>query len=153
MLPLSGPMSKPTSETKESKMDSKDIYSIYNRNMDRFFDEVEKSIPQYHQSITNLQNAYITAWKNVVESTFSIQRELATKVGTNTNVSPSMAKIVNDVSEEMFNAQSVQNKAVLATIEATQQSINTFYENTKSFNWLNQDALQNWISACTPTRN
>lgn len=146
-------MSKSTPEPKEFKIDSKDIYSVYSRNADRFFGEMEKSIPQYHQSITNLQNACITAWKNATESAISIQREFATKVGTNTNVAPSMAKIVNDVSEEMFNAQSVQNKAVLATIEATQQSINTFYENTKSFNWLNQDALQNWISACTPTRN
>jgi SMC interacting uncharacterized protein involved in chromosome segregation len=146
-------MSKTTTEPKEFKIDSKDIYSVYNHNVERFFDEVEKSIPKYHQSITNLQQACITLWKNATESAISIQRDFATKVGTNTNVSPSMAKIVHDVSEEMFNAQSVQNKAILATIEATEQGINTFYENTKSFNWLNQDALKNWISACTPTRN
>jgi TRAP-type mannitol/chloroaromatic compound transport system substrate-binding protein len=76
-----------------------------------------------------------------------MQREFATKSGTNTSIPPAMAKMVSDVSEEIIKAQAVQNKAVLAAIDATQQSVNTFYESAKSFTGLTQSALQNWISA------
>ena len=145
-------MSK-TPESKEFQTAPKDFYALCNHNVERFFAEVEKTVPQYHQAITGLQHAYTNAWKNATESAISMQREFATKAGANTVVPPAMAKIVNDATEEMIKTQAVQNKAVLTAIDASQQSINTFYESTKSFTGLTQTAMQNWISACTPTRN
>jgi len=139
-------MSK-SQEPKEFQTSPKDFYALCNQNAERFFAEVEKTVPQYHQAITGLQHAYTAAWKNVTESSISMQREFATKSGTNTSIPPAMAKMVNDVSEEMIKAHAVQNKAVLAAIDATQQSVNTFYESAKSFTGLTQSALQNWISA------
>lgn len=141
-------MSK-TQEPKEFQTAPKDFYALCNHNAERFFAEVEKTVPQYHQAITGLQHAYTTAWKNVTESAIAMQREFATKAGTNTSIPPAMAKMVNDVSEEMIKAHAVQNKAVLAAIDATQQSVNTFYESGKSFTGLTQNALQNWISAAS----
>ncbi|MDE1769430.1 MAG: hypothetical protein KGI28_02600 [Thaumarchaeota archaeon] len=146
-------MSKTVQEPKELQTETKDIYAIYRQNMQRFFDEVEKSITQYQQSVTNLQRSYTTAWKNIAESAISIQREFANKSGTNTNVSQPIAKMVNDASEEMIKVQEVQNKAVQSAIDATHQSIKTFNETAKSFTDLTQTAMQQWISACTPTRN
>ena len=63
-------MSKTTSETKE-------IFAIYKQNVDKYFSEVERSLPQYLQSITNLQQEYVAAWKNVIEPSISLQREFA----------------------------------------------------------------------------
>ena len=145
-------MSK-SQEPRDFQTAPKDFYALCNHNVERFFAEVEKTVPQYHQAITGLQHAYTAAWKNATESAISTQREFATKAGTNTSIPPAMAKIVNDVSDEIVKAHSVQNKAVLAAIDATQQSVNTFYESTKSFTGLTQTAMQNWISACIPTRN
>jgi len=145
-------MSK-TIEPKEFQTTPKDFYALCNHNVERFFAEVEKTLPQYHQALTNLQRACTIAWKNAAESAIFIQREFATKAGANTSVPPAMAKVVSDTSEEMIKAQGVQNQAVLASIDATQQSINTFYESTKSFTGLTQTAMQNWISACIPTRS
>jgi SH3-like domain-containing protein len=146
-------MSKSTQEPKEFHTESKEIHAVYKHNADRFFDEVEKSIPQYHQSITNLQRSYVTAWQKATESAISMNREFATKTGINTNLPAAMAKIVNDTTEEIIKAQAVENKVVLAAIDATQQAINTFNENVKTFTGLNQGVLQYWIQACTPTRN
>lgn len=146
-------MSKTVQEAKEFHTESKDVYTTYKHNVDKFFDEVEKSIPQYHQSITNLQRSYATAWKNIIESTISIQREFATKSGTNTNIPQSVAKMINDVSEEMIKTQAVQNKAFLTAIDATHQGINSFNDNAKSFTGLVQSAMQQWISSCIPAQN
>ena len=133
--------------------ESKEIHAVYKHNADRFFDEVGKSIPQYHQSIENLQRSYVTAWQKLTESAISINQEFVTKAGINTSVPAAMVKIVNDTNEEIIKAQAVQNKVVLAAIDATQQAINAFNENTKSFTGVNQGLLQYWIQACTPTRN
>ena len=146
-------MSKTPQEPKEFNAVSKEIHSVCKQNADRFFDEVEKSIPQYHQSITNLQRSYIAAWKKAVESAIFMNHEFATKLGMNTGVTSDVTKIVNGTTEEFIKAQAVQNKAMLAAIDATQQSINTFNENAKLFTGLDQGIMQFWIQACTPTRN
>ena len=146
-------MSKSTSEPKEFHAESKEIHAVYKHNAERFFDEVEKSIPQYHQSITNLQRSYVAAWQKATESAISINHEFATKAGINTSVPAAMAKMVNDTTEEFIKAQAVQNRVMLAAIDATQQAVNTFNENAKMFTGLNQGVLQYWIQACTPARN
>jgi hypothetical protein len=139
-------MSKTAQETKE-------IYATYKQNVEKFFDDIEKSAPQYLQSITNLQQEYTSAWKNAIESAISLQQEFATKAGINTNVPAAVIKAVNDVTEEVIKARSVQNKVILAAIDATKQNIKTFNENAKAFAGLNENLFQFWISACTPTRN
>lgn len=139
-------MSKTTQETKE-------IFAVYKQNIDKYFNEIEKTAPQYLQSITNLQQEYTSAWKNAIESAISLQQEFATKAGINTNVPAAVIKLVNDATEELIKAKAVQNKLVLAAIDAVQQNVKTFNDNAKAFASLNENIMQSWISACTPTRN
>jgi SMC interacting uncharacterized protein involved in chromosome segregation len=145
-------MSKSGQEPKEFNTEPKEIHSTYKQGADRFFDEIEKSIPQFHQSVTNLQRTYIAAWKKAVESAISINQEFATKCGMSTSVTSAFTKMVNSTTEEIIKAQILQNKAILTAIDATQQSINTFTENTKLFTGLDQGIVQYWISTCTPTK-
>ena len=139
-------MSKTTPEAKE-------IFAVYKQNVDKFFDDVEKSLPQYLQSITSLQQEYTEAWKNAFNSAISIQQEYATKSGLNANVPAAYIKLINDGTEEIIKARSVQNKIALASIDVARQNIKSFNDNAKSFTDLNQNMLQSWISAWTPSRN
>ncbi len=133
--------------------ESKEIYTVFKHNVDKYFDEIEKTTPQYLQSITNLQQEYTAAWKNAIESVISLQQEFATKAGINTNIPAVVVKLINDTTEEMIKARTVQNKVVLAAIDTTKQNVKTFNDNAKAFAELNENILQSWISACTPTRN
>jgi esterase/lipase len=139
--------------SKTTAQESKEIYTVFKQNIDKYFDEVEKTTPQYLQSITNLQQEYTAAWKNAIESVISLQQEFATKAGINTNVPAVVVKLINDTTEEMIKARTVQNKVVLAAIDTTKQNVKTFNDNAKAFAELNENVLQSWISACTPTRN
>ena len=139
-------MSKTTHETKE-------IFAVCKQNVDKYFSEVERSLPQYLQSITNLQQEYIASWKNTIESSISLQQEFANKAGINTNVSPAFIKLIDDATEEFIKIRIIQNKAILATIDATQQNVKVFNDNAKTFAELNENILQSWISASIPTRN
>jgi len=139
--------------SKTTTQESKEIYTVFKQNIDKYFDEVEKTTPQYLQSITNLQQEYTAAWKNAIESVISLQQEFVTKAGINTNIPAVVVKLINDTTEEMIKARTVQNKVVLAAIDTTKQNVKTFNDNAKAFAELNENVLQSWISACTPTRN
>ena len=139
-------MSKTTHE-------SKDVFGVCKQNVDMYFCEVERLLPQYLQSIINLQQEYISSCMNIIESSISLQQEFANKAGINTNVSPAFIKLIDDATEEFIKIRIIQNKAILATIDATQQNVKMFNDNAKTFAELNENILQSWISASIPTRN
>lgn len=132
---------------------TKDLFSIYQENMDKLFSGIRHSVPQYHQSITNVQQEYLQAYENVIDSTITLQKEYAKKAGITTNIPQATLKVIHDTTEEFVKATSIQNQITLATIDATQQNIKTFNDNAKSFADLNKNILQSWITAFTTKNN
>ncbi len=132
---------------------SKDIFSVYQQNIDKLFNGIKQSVPQYHQSITNVQQEYLQAYENIVDSTITLQKEYVKKAGIATNIPEATLKVIHDTTEEFVKAASIQNQVALATIDATQQNIKTFNDNAKSFADLNRNILQSWISAFTTKNN
>ena len=132
---------------------SKDVFSVYQQNVDKLFSGIKQSVPQYHQSITNVQQEYLQAYENIVDSTITLQREYAKKSGIATTIPEATLKVIHDTTEEFVKATSIQNQIVLATIDATQRNIKTFNDNAKSFADLNRNILQSWISAFTTKNN
>ena len=138
-------------ETTQTK--SKDVFSVYQENVDKLFNGIKQSVPQYHQSITNVQQEYLQAYENVVDSTIALQKEYVQKAGIAANIPEATLKVIHDTTEEFVKATSIQNQVTLATIDATQQNIKTFNDNAKSFADLNRNILQSWISAFTTKTN
>lgn len=132
---------------------TKDMFSVYEENVDKIFSGIRHSVPQYHQSITNVQQEYLQAYENIVDSTIALQKEYAKKAGIATNIPQATLKVIHDTTEEFVKAASIQNQMTLATIDATQQNIKTFNENAKSFADLNRNILQSWIAAFTTKNN
>ena len=60
-------------ETTQTK--SKDVFSVYQENVDKLFNGIKQSVPQYHQSITNVQQEYLQAYENVVDSSIALQKQ------------------------------------------------------------------------------
>ena len=141
------------SKNETTKVNSKDIFSVYQENIDKMFNGVKKSVPQYHQSITNVQQEYLQAFENMVDSSIAIQKEFVIKAGIASDVPSTTLKVIDDTTEEIVKASSIQNQIVLASIDATQQNIKTFNDNAKSFVELNKNILQSWVSAFTTKNN
>ncbi|MBI2643379.1 MAG: hypothetical protein HYW92_03665 [Nitrosarchaeum sp.] len=137
----------------EQTPETKDMFSVYQENIDKIFSGIRHSVPQYHQSITNVQQEYLQAYENIVDSTITLQKEYAKKAGITTNIPQTTLKVIHDTTEEFVKATSIQNQITLATIDATQQNIKTFNDNAKSFADLNRNILQSWISAFTTKNN
>jgi len=125
----------------KSSHQSNDIFSISKKNIDRFFNEVEKSSPKYHQSVAKLQQDYIDAWKTVINSAISLEQEYAIKAGYKTEVPESVLKTIRDITDFSLQAYANQNKITINSSEATKQAFKTFNQNTKSFATLNKEIM------------
>ncbi len=134
-----------SNETKQPK----DIFTVSQYNVDKFLDAVKRSVPKYHQSITNAQQEYIGACENIVNSSITLQKEFARRAGITTNVPEAAIKAIRDTTEETVKLISVNNQIALAAIDATQQNVKTFNENAKAFAELNRNIIQSWITAFT----
>ena len=137
----------------EQTPEPKDVFSVYQENVDKLFSGIRHSVPQYHQSITNVQQEYLQAYENFVGSTIALQKEYAKKAGIVANIPQATLKVMHDTTEELVKATSINNQITLATIDAAQQNIKTFNDNAKSFAELNKNILQSWISAFTTKNN
>ncbi len=141
------------SNTAQSTTSNKDIFAVYQQNVDKYFNGIKQSVPRYHQSVTNVQQEYLDAVENVINSTIDLQKDFATKAGITTNVPSASLKVIRDTTEEIVKAYDVQNKVALAAIDSAQQNIKTFNENAKAFADLNKNIAQSWISTFTQRNN
>ena len=139
--------------TTEQTPGTKDVFSVYQENVDKLFSGIRHSVPHYHQSITNVQQEYLQTYENLVGSTITLQKEYAKKAGIISNIPQTTQKIIHDTTEELVKATSIQNQITIATIDATQQNIKTFNDNAKFFTDLNRNILQFWLSAFTTKNN
>lgn len=141
------------SKNEQTHGNSKDVFSVYQENVDKVFNGVKQSVPQYHQSVTNVQQEFLKAAENTVSSTIELQKEFAKKSGFATNIPEATLKVIHDTTEEFVKSTSIGNQITLAAIDAIQQNIKTFNDNAKSFADLNRNILQSWISAVTTKTN
>ena len=98
------------SKNETIKVNSKDIFSVYQENVDKMFNGVKQSVPQYHQSITNVQQEYLQAFENMVDSSIAIQKEFVIKAGIASDVPSTTLKVIDDTTEEFVKASSIQNQ-------------------------------------------
>ena len=141
------------SKIEQTQSNPKDIFSVYQQNVDKFFNGIRTSVPQYHQAITNVQQEFIQAYANIADSAVSLQKEYAKKAGIAANIPEATIKVIQDTTEEIVKATSIQNQVTLATIDAAQQNIKTFNDNANSFAELNRNILQSWISVFSTKTN
>jgi len=141
------------SKNEQTQSNPKDIFSVYQQNVDKFFNGIRTSVPQYHQAITNVQQEFIQAYENIADSAVTLQKEYAKKAGIASNIPEATIKVIQDTTEEVVKATSIQNQVTLATIDAAQQNIKTFNDNANSFAELNRNILQSWISVFNTKTN
>ena len=141
------------SNTAQSTPNQKDIFAVYQQNVDKYFSGIKQSVPRYHQSVTNVQQEYLDAVENVINSSIALQKDYATKAGITTNIPSAVLKVIRDTTEEVVKAYDVQNKVAIAAFDSVQQNIKTFNENSKAFADLNKNVVQSWISTFTPKTN
>ena len=131
----------------------KDLYTIYNQEVDRYFSDVKQTTATYLQSITNLQQDVISSWKNAINSAIILQQ----KFGTNFLDKPkeSMAtKLMTNIAGQTKRMQDLQNQMLLASIDAIRNNIKTFGKNAKTIDELNTKLVRSYaLTGAVPSIN
>ena len=138
-------MSKTTAEIKDN-------FAIYQQSIDKYFTQVEQTVSHYFQALTDLQEEYIHAWRNVIKANLTLQNEFATKSGFDMTVPEESQQTIRNITDEFLKTRSVRDQMVIATIEVAKKNIKTFSDNASAFTDLNRDIMQSWISSCTPPK-
>ena len=128
-------MSKTTEE-------SNNVFTECKKNTEKFFNEIDKSSPVYHQIATDIQKSYLEAWKNVINSSIALQQEYAAKTGLNISMPEETIKAIHNMMERATNAYQNQNKFVFDSTETSKKIFDIFSENTKIFASLNKNMIE-----------
>ncbi len=128
-------MSKSTDE-------SNDIFTACKKNTEKFFNEIDKSTPVYHQISTDVQQSFLEAWKNVINSSIALQQEYAAKTGLKINMPEETMKAIQNMMDRATTAYQNQNKFVVDSTETSNKIFNVFSENTKIFASLNKNMIE-----------
>ena len=125
-----------------NKIETKDIYAVYKQNVRRYFENSERNIGQYMQAFSNIQQEFVTAYRNAVEAAIEFQQEVTSKSGFNADLPPIYLKTINNMVEEQVKTRSFQSKATLAVMEATRQNFKTFNDIMNTFATMDAQILQ-----------
>ena len=126
-----------------------DIFAVCKENTARFFTEIEKSTPRYMQSSFDLQQKNIEAWKNVINSTITMEQEYAIKAGLQTAVNQETKKSIRDFTEGILKTYAAQNNIAVDAADAVNRAIEAFDENAKTFASLNKNMMDSILSVIT----
>ena len=119
-----------------------DIFTECKKNTEKFFNEIDKSSPVYHQIATDIQRSYLDSWKNVINSSIALQQEFATKTGLNINMPEETMNAIQNMIERAITAYQSQNKFVFDSTETSKKVFDVFSENTKILASLNKNMME-----------
>lgn len=114
----------------------------------RAIDEVAKAQPQYSQSISNLQLDYIQTVKNVIHTTFAVQKQYA---GETWNTFPSsaavtdqMARQTSDFTNNAIKAIDINNQLTINAIDAARENLKVYNRTVDTITEYNTNIAKAW---------
>lgn len=123
-------------------------YETVRESFMRAIDEVAKAQPQYSQSISNLQLDYIQTVKNVVYTTFAVQKQF---VGETWNTFPSsavmsdqMARQTSDFTNNAIKALDINNQLTINAIDAARENLKVYNRTVDTITEYNTNIAKAW---------
>jgi len=130
-----------------------DFFAICNQNVEKYFENLEKSLPTYYQTITELQQEYFQASENMFKATISVQKEFAKKMGLNIEQSTEAGKYVSSLTDSAIKARTVRDEIILTSIDTAKENVREWNKRSQEFIDMNRKIAQSWISSFTARQN
>ncbi|MDH3617429.1 MAG: hypothetical protein OEM89_01750 [Nitrosopumilus sp.] len=124
-----------------------DFFAVYKQNVEKYFENMENSIPKYYQTLNELQQEYVQAWENMFKATISVQKEFAGKTGLDIEQTTIATKIVSDTTEAAIKARTVRDEIILTSIDTAKENVKEWNKRSQEFIDLNRKIAQSWISS------
>ncbi len=125
---------------------SKDIFEVSKKNFEKYVSEVEKTVPQYFQTMSNYQKTFLDTWKNTFEAVLDVQRKYAQKAQINIDLPEAASKSIEQATNELIKARLVQGQIVNATLDATEKIVKLFNESAEAFAEFQNNLIESWFT-------
>lgn len=123
-------------------MSKKNIYQSVSAGFEQIHNNVEQLTPEFIQSLSNLQQEYFTAWKNIVSTNFSMQEEYAKKIGSSSESTDMAEQTIQKITDEIVNNFKLQNNFMKTWLDTSKQNIHAINENSTSFSDVNKKFIE-----------
>jgi len=126
----------------------KDVFVSMVESFDKIHSSIEQATPVYIQSLSNLQQEYLAAWKNMMCSSITLQQGYAEKIGLRTESMEKTTQIIQKITEEMVNGFKMQSKFIQTWLDTSKQNIYRINENSTTFTEVNKKFINSLTSVC-----
>ena len=130
----------------EKKKEEKDAFDTYEETCINCIEEVAKLVPQYTQSVTNLQDECTDTCRKMTESSVSIAKEFANATWGPGRFPAAFVKNAGDVADTFLKLAVINNRAMIAGLDAARQNIKLFNDNVETFTKMNLSLIKTWQS-------
>ncbi|NND86250.1 MAG: hypothetical protein HKM23_02745 [Nitrosopumilus sp.] len=131
-------------------MSQKGNLNLFDKISQKYFLELETSVPHIQQTLFDLQNEWYKAWKNTVNASLSLQKEFQEHYGYDFKIPDAAKVILENLSEEVLKYRNISNKIAITSIEASKKNAKTINDNADIFIDLNRKIMQYWLSVFSP---
>ncbi len=126
--------------------DKKDVFVSMAESFDKIHSSIEQSTPVYTQSLSNLQQEYLTAWKNMMCSNITLQQEYVKKIGLGTESMEITTQVIQKVTDEMLKGLKIQSKFIQTWLDTSKQNIHRINENSITYTEVNKKFINSLTS-------
>lgn len=128
------------------KENPKNAFEVMEKISKKYFLEIEHTIPHLQQTLFDFQNEFYKSWKNSINASISLQKELGTQSRLNSKLPDTMQKIIDSVTNENLKYRSIYHTNLIKSIETGKENIKIWNENASTFVDLNQKIMKSWMS-------
>ena len=126
--------------------DVEDNITIIEKNNNKYFTEIENSVPHFQQELFELQNEFYKTWKNMINKNIAIQKEFADKTGMNHTMPKTAQTIIKNMNQEFANFRSMRDRVIITVIQNAKKNIKMWNNNAEIFSDWNKSIIQYWAS-------
>ena len=126
-------------------------FEILDKLNNKYFTELETSVPHVQQTLFDLQNEFYKTWRNTITANTTLYKEFLNNSGS--TFPKSAQDLVENVSEEALKFRSMYNKFTISNIESIKNTSKTWNDNAETFVDLNRKIMHYWLSVFSSKRN
>ncbi|NQV39592.1 MAG: hypothetical protein HQ505_03500 [Nitrosopumilus sp.] len=126
-------------------------FEILDKLNNKYFTELETSVPHVQQTLFDLQNEFYKTWRNTITANTTLYKEFLNNSGS--TFPKSAQDLVENVSEEALKFRSMYNKFTISHIESIKNTSKTWNDNAETFVDLNRKIMHYWLSVFSSKNN
>ena len=149
-------MSSSKDNTKVTKDVNVTLFDVANENFTKVVNQAAKVQPEYAQAISNLQQEYIDASRNAIQTTTSVQKQFVNSNSNFNNVVNSdttapyiqnLVKQSNDFTNNIIRMTDINNQLTLNVLNGLRENVKNYSRTIEASAEFNSNLVKAWTSS------